>query len=108
MKGAMNFDKLCHQCFDGKNDGTNYLAWETDICCGRCGHKLRAYYCEERLYLIECAVCGTKALTKAGNVVFAAYKTLAHKPQRAEVALKAKPKPVTRPPQSWRYVEDKT
>lgn len=86
MKGASNFDKLCHQVFDGKNDGTNYLAWETDICCGRCGHKLRAYYCEERLYLIECAVCGTKALTKAGNVVFAAYKTLAYKPQREDGA----------------------
>lgn len=40
MKGALNFDELCHQVFDGKNDGTNYLAWETDICCGRCGHKL--------------------------------------------------------------------
>ena len=25
-----------------------------------------------------------------------------------EVALKAKPKPVTRPPQSWRYVEEET
>lgn len=86
MKGASNFDKLCHQVFDGKNDGTNYLARETDICCGRCGHKLRWYYCEERLYLIECAVCGTKALTKAGNVVFAAHKTLAHKPQRADGA----------------------
>ena len=31
MKGASNFDKLCHQVFDGKNDGTNYLARETDI-----------------------------------------------------------------------------
>lgn len=84
MKGASNFDKLCHQVFDGKNDGTNYLAWETDICCGRCGHKLRAYYCEERLYLIECVVCGTKALTKATNVVFAAHKTLAHMPKIEE------------------------
>lgn len=84
MKGASNFDKLCHQVFDGKNDGTNYLAWETDICCGRCGHKLHVYYCEERLYLIECAVCGIKALTKAGNVVFAAYKTLAHTPKIEE------------------------
>lgn len=84
MKGASNFDKLCHQVFDGKNDGTNYLAWETDICCGRCGHKLHVYYCGERLYLIECAVCGTKALTKAGNVVFAAYKTLAHTPKIEE------------------------
>jgi len=46
----------------------------------------RWYYCEERLYLIECAVCGTKALTKAGNVVFAAHKTLAHKPQREDGA----------------------
>ena len=86
MKGASNFDKLFHQVFDGKNDGTNYLARETDICCGRCGHKLRWYYCEERLYLIECAVCGTKALTKAGNVVLAAYQTLAHKPQREDGA----------------------
>ena len=31
MKGASNFDKLCHQVFDGKNDGTNYLALETDM-----------------------------------------------------------------------------
>ena len=27
-------------------------------------------------------------------------------PNEVEVALKAKPKPVTRPPQSWRYVEE--
>ena len=27
-------------------------------------------------------------------------------PDEVEVALKAKPKPVTRPPQSWRYVEE--
>lgn len=29
-------------------------------------------------------------------------------PNEVEVALKAKPKPVTRPPQSWRYVEEQT
>lgn len=29
-------------------------------------------------------------------------------PNEVEVALKAKPKPVTRPPQSWRYVEEDT
>lgn len=29
-------------------------------------------------------------------------------PNEAEVALKAKPKPITRPPQSWRYVEEET
>ena len=29
-------------------------------------------------------------------------------PNEVEVALKAKPKPVTRPPQSWRYVEGDT
>lgn len=29
-------------------------------------------------------------------------------PNEVEVALKAKPKPVTRPPQSWRYVEEET
>lgn len=27
-------------------------------------------------------------------------------PNEVEVALKAKPKPITRPPQSWRYVEE--
>ena len=26
-------------------------------------------------------------------------------PNEVEVALKVKPKPITRPPQSWRYVE---
>ena len=29
-------------------------------------------------------------------------------PNEMEVALKAKPKPITRPPQSWRYVEEET
>ena len=29
-------------------------------------------------------------------------------PNEVEVALKAKPKPITRPPQSWRYVEEDT
>ena len=29
-------------------------------------------------------------------------------PNEVEAALKAKPKPVTRPPQSWRYVEEDT
>lgn len=84
MKGASNFDKLCHQVFDGKSDGTNYLARETDICCGTCGNKLRAYYCEERLFLIECPVCGTRALAKANNAKTAALKTLAHMPKIEE------------------------
>ena len=29
-------------------------------------------------------------------------------PNEVEVALKAKPKPITSPPQSWRYVEEET
>ena len=29
-------------------------------------------------------------------------------PNEVEVALKVKPKPITRPPQSWRYVEEET
>lgn len=29
-------------------------------------------------------------------------------PNEVEVALKAKPRPITRPPQSWRYVEEET
>lgn len=78
MSGATKFDKLCHRAFDGQSDGTNYLAKKIGVCCGNCGKELLAYYCEERLYLVECDACGIKALTKANSAEDAAYKTIAH------------------------------
>lgn len=43
----------------------------------RCGHELEAYYCEERLYLVECDQCETKALVKARSPKEAAYRAFA-------------------------------
>ena len=84
MKGASRFDCLCHRVFDAKGDGTDFLSRGAGIDCGSCGKPLRAYYCEERLFLIECPVCGTRALTKANNAKTAALKTLAHAPKIEE------------------------
>ena len=78
MAGATNFDKLCHRVFDGRNNGTDYLAKDVGVHCGRCGHRLSVYYCEDRLFLVECAACGVKALVKANNAKTAAYRTFAH------------------------------
>lgn len=79
MKGASNFEHLCHSVFDAKGDGTDFLSRDAGIACGRCGKPLRVYYCEERLFLVDCPVCGIRALTKANNARNAAYKTLAHR-----------------------------
>lgn len=77
-KGATKFDQLCHQVFAGNGNGTNYLSRRTGVRCGYCGHELEAYYCEERLYLVECSCCKTKALVMAGSPADAAYKTFGH------------------------------
>ncbi len=77
-KGATEFDKLCHRAFSGKGNGKNYLSRGTGVSCGYCRHELEAYYCEERLYLVECSCCKTKALVMAGNPADAAYKTFGH------------------------------
>lgn len=74
-KGATQFDKLCHRIFD--MNCKDYRARESGLRC-RCGHELEVYYCEERLFLVECAGCETKALVKAGNAREAAYRTFAH------------------------------
>ncbi len=84
MKGASNFDHLCHCVFDANGDGTDFLSRDAGIACANCGKPLRAYYCEERLFLIECPVCGTRALAKANNAKTAALKTLAHIPKIEE------------------------
>lgn len=78
MKGATEFDKLCHQVFDGKRNGMDYLSRETGVKCGYCGYELEAYYCEEGLYLVECHSCETKALVEARSPKQAAYKTFGH------------------------------
>lgn len=74
MKGATEFDKLCHRIFESSGDGGNYFARKTLAHCERCGSPLYAYYCEERLYFVECKLCEKKALVKANNRDDAACK----------------------------------
>lgn len=77
-KGATKFDKLCHRVFSANGNGTDYLSRRTGVKCGYCGYELEAYYCESRLYVVECHHCKTKAITMAGNLAEAAYKTFGH------------------------------
>lgn len=85
MAGATSFDKACHRVFGGRDNGTDYLTKSAGVCCGHCGAELQAYYCEERLFLIECQGCGIKALVKASNAKSAAYMTIGAAPA-ADVA----------------------
>ncbi len=77
-KGATRFDKLCHSVFSANGNGTNYLSRGTNVQCGRCGYELEAYYCESRLYVVECHRCRVKALVMAGSPKQAAYMTFGH------------------------------
>lgn len=77
-KGATAFDKLCHRIFEAKSNGLDYMSRSTGVQCGCCGYELYAYYCESRLFLVECDVCGTKALAQARSPKDAAYKTFGH------------------------------
>lgn len=74
MKGVTNFDKLCHRIFDGSGSGEDYLARKTNVFCEKCGDRVSAYYCEERLFLVECGCCEKKVLVKAKNRNEAASK----------------------------------
>lgn len=78
MKGATKFDQLCHSVFAANGNEANYYGRKTGVKCGSCGNELEAYYCEERLYLVDCNCCKTKALVMAGNPADAACKTLGH------------------------------
>lgn len=72
-KGATYLDKLCHKFYDepkGRGKKTDYV-------CRLCGGPLETYYCEERLYLVKCADCGTLALVKTANPENSARVTLA-------------------------------
>ena len=87
-KGATYLDKLCHRFYDepkGRGKKTDYV-------CRLCGGPLETYYCEERLYLVKCADCGTLALVKTVNPEVSASVTLA--------------RPTLTPPNEWVSVED--
>lgn len=77
-KGATKFDKLCHKVFSADGEGGDFRGNSTGIQCGRCGRELFNYYCENRLYVIECRSCNVRALVKANAPEEAAYSTLAH------------------------------
>lgn len=79
-KGATKFDKLCHKVFSADGEGGDFRGNSTGIQCGRCGRELFNYYCENRLYVIECRSCNVRALVKANAPEEAAYSTLAHTP----------------------------
>ena len=74
MKGASNFDKLCHQVYNADGNNRDYIGKATGVTCRLCKSPLYAYYCEERLYLVECKTCKMKALVMAENPQAAAYR----------------------------------
>jgi hypothetical protein len=74
MKGATAFDKWCHRVFESCGGGKDYFERETLAHCERCGNPLYAYYCEDRLFFVECKFCEKKALVKANNRDDAARK----------------------------------
>lgn len=77
MKDATVFDQCCHNVFSGRGDGLyGYVPRRSGVACGHCGRELWAYYCEERLFLVECIECSVKALVEARNPKEAAYMSL--------------------------------
>lgn len=78
-KGATKFDRLCHTLY-ARYSSTRGAG----ISCGKCGHKLKTYYCEERLYVVECEHCGVKCLVEARTPDQACYKTMAYPVERVE------------------------
>lgn len=77
MKGATAFDQCCHNVFSGHIDGLyRYAPRRSGVACGHCGYGLWVYYCEERLFLVECPQCRVKALVEARNPKEAAYMSL--------------------------------
>lgn len=74
-KGATEFDKLCHKVFSANGNGTDFLSRATGQLCRRCSNDLEAYYCENRLFVVECHSCKIRALIMANNAQEAAYRT---------------------------------
>lgn len=77
-KGRTKFDRMCHTIMNAENNGIEYFSKETIILCGKCGHRLKTYYCEEQLYVVECEHCEVKCLVEAENPGQACYKTMAY------------------------------
>ena len=73
--GATEFDKLCHNLFAARDNGVDFHSRNTGVSCGRCGHELVAYYCESRLYMVQCRHCKKRALVMAQSRTEAAEKT---------------------------------
>lgn len=67
-KGANILDQLCHTIHQ-----QDFPPLKSGISCGKCGHELKTYYCEDRLYMVECEHCGVKCLVEAGNPAQACY-----------------------------------
>lgn len=77
--GATNFDKLCHKVFAARDNGVDFLSRNTGVSCRRCGNELVAYYCESRLYMVQCRHCKTRAVVMANSRKEAACKTFGRK-----------------------------
>lgn len=73
-KGATDFDKLCHKVFSANGNGTDFLSRRTGQLCRWCGNDLETYYCESRLFVVECPCCKTRALIMASNAQEAAFR----------------------------------
>lgn len=82
--GNTKFDSLCHTIFQAAGGEIDYKEGKTGISCGKCGHELKTYYCEERLYVVECEHCGVKCLVEAGSPAQACYKTMAYQVKPVE------------------------
>lgn len=74
VQKMQSIDELCHRLFSADGQGKDYLSRESKVFCENCGSRVRTYYCEDRLYLVECECCEKKVLVKAGNPEEAAIK----------------------------------
>lgn len=74
--GATKFDNLCHKVFTARDNSVDFLSRETGVKCGHCGNALVAYYCESRLYMVQCRHCKIRAVVMANSRKEAAEKTL--------------------------------
>ena len=77
--GATKFDKLCHKLFTARDNGVDFLSRETGVKCRHCGNELVAYYCESRLYMVQCRHCKIRAVVMAKSRTEAAEKTFGRK-----------------------------
>lgn len=73
--GATKFDNLCHKVFSARDNGVDFLSRPTGVSCSHCGNELVAYYCESRLYMVQCRHCQTRAVVMANSRKEAAEKT---------------------------------